>query len=172
MRRSLFPFLLALWTAPSPLWADVFPNWESCSLDFWQNVSDLNDLDLGVPVEKLGPNAALLAHIHQKEGQFGAAATIELVYARCVEGFSKGNWQASPEYTQYRDCAYQATVDLAALLRMKKGDSLAQIEAIIPQEFHAAIEVLWRNYQLSPEKAAMLSLTTRQACVERAKDAR
>jgi len=151
---------------------ETYPNWQSCSLDFWGNAKDLDDVRMGVSVDKLGRNVEVIHELLVDKGPFVAATTIQRVFADCVQEFANGDWSNPSVPAQaYAGCAWQNAIQLAILLRLDQGDSIASVRAIIPAPYHENAEVLNRYYGESKDKAALMAVSVTKKCIEAARKA-
>lgn len=147
--------------------AQFVPSWQSCAVGFWSNARAAEDLQRGVPAEKIdNENAKTIADIANKDSWAAALISIHVVFARCPEKFGgQLNRAAEPDQEPFRRCAYASATRAAILIQIERKDSLDAIRARLPAEFHAVAELLDRESKRSFQSAATISLESGKRCV-------
>lgn len=159
---------LCIWALP--VRAEEKVSWRGCAMDFVRNFSDLGNLRLDVPPEKLGANAKLLAGIIEKQGLAVAAMQVHGAYAKCTESLAKEGRPRDPEEEKASECAAGIVGRASILARIRNGETREVVELALPKEVTEVVRAL---YQTSAEesftKAAWVSLQAGVDCVDAAR---
>ena len=171
LKLAALAAVLALAALQAPATAEEQkPDWKRCALDFVQNASDLSNLRLEVPAERLGPNAKLMATIIEKEGLGLAILQVHAALGKCAEPLLKGGRPSDPGELAAGECVGSLMLRLGLLGRIRNGDTLAVVELESPKE---ALDVLRHLHKVASEasfaKAAWQSLEGGLQCIQAAR---
>lgn len=169
--RLLVIALLSLsFALPVAAAAQEKPSWRGCALDFLRNVSDLANLRLDVPPDKLGVNAKLMSDILAKQGLASAAMQIHGAYAKCTEPLAREPQPHDVQEQAASQCAAGIVGRASILARIRNGETREVVELDMPKEVTEAVRALYRTArEESFAKAAWTSLDAGVECVNTAR---
>ncbi|MGE0210924.1 MAG: hypothetical protein AB7S41_04445 [Parvibaculaceae bacterium] len=154
----------------APAAAQEKPSWRGCAVDFLRNVSDLANLRLDVPPEKLGVNAKLMADILAKEGLASAAMQVHGAYAKCTAALAKESAPRDPQEQAASQCAAGIVGRASILARIRNGETREVVELELPKEVTEVVRALYKAAsEESFTKAVWASLDAGVDCVEKAR---